>query len=415
MSHIDREVWADVQTAFPETPSEEGDDLMALLLRVVLKTQKPFFFIIDEWDAICREFPPKSKGMDNYVNWLRRMFKDVSANTAFAGVYMTGILPIKKYNTQSALNNFLEYSMVEPRKMAAYFGFTKEEVKVLAEKHQISFAELEKWYDGYRIGDELSMFNPNSVMQAIDIGRCRSFWGNTGTFGIVSGYIDMNFDYLKDNIIDMLAGSRCFVDPTGFQNDLKEVHSRDDVLTVLIHLGYLSYDWREGECYIPNYEVSIEMMNAVKAVKWQHVTDALQQSRQLLQATIAGDEAAVARALEVAHSDDTSILSYNDENSLACVISIAYYYAQNDYHVHREYQTGKGFADLVLIPRKNVAKPALVIELKKDQAAQTAIDQIKERHYPQKVAEYTGDILLVGINYDTQTKQHTCKIEKLSV
>ena len=142
------------------------------------------------------------------------------------------------------------------------------------------------------------------------------------------------------------------------------------------------------------------------------MTDALQQSRQSLQSTIAGNEDAVARALEIAHSDDTTILSYNDENSLACVISIAYYYAQNDYHVHREYQTGKGFAVLVLIPRKNVAKPALIIELKKDHAAQTVIDQIKERRYPQKVAEYTGDILLVGINYDTQTKQHTCQIER---
>ena len=169
--------------------------------------------------------------------------------------------------------------------MGKFFGFTKEEVQSLAVGHKMDFDELEMWYDGYEIGDERSMFNPNSVMQAVSRGRCRSFWGNTGTFGIVSGYIDMNFDGLKDNIIDMLAGNRCFVDPTGFQNDLKEVHSRDDVLTVLIHLGYLSYDWREGECYIPNYEVSIEMMNAVKAVKWQHVTEALQQSQQLLRAT----------------------------------------------------------------------------------------------------------------------------------
>ena len=395
-----------------DVPAEDGDDLMALLLRIVQKTQKHFLFIIDEWDAICREFPRGSKGMDNYVNWLRRMFKSVNGNTAFAGVYMTGILPIKKYDTQSALNNFLEYSMVEPGHMGHFFGFTKDEVRTLAAKHNMDFSELEAWYDGYQIGDESSMFNPNSVMQAVGRGRCRSFWGGTATFDVVSGYIDMNFDGLKDDIISMLAGERCFVDPTGFQNDLKEVHSRDDVLTVLIHLGYLSYNWRESECYIPNYEVAGEMVNAVKAVKWQHVADALQQSRQLVKATIAGDEEAVARALETAHSDDTSILSYNDENSLACVISIAYYYAQNDYHMHREYATGKGFADLVMIPRNNVSKPALIVELKKDKDAKTGIDQIKERNYPQKVAEYTGDILLVGINYDTDTEQHTCKIER---
>ena len=412
VGHIDREVRQDIQKAYPDVPAEEDDDLMALLLRIVQATGKPFFFIIDEWDAICREFPAGSKGMDSYVNWLRRMFKSVNGGTAFAGVYMTGILPIKKYDTQSALNNFTEYSMVSPRKRASYFGFTKDEVKVLADKYDMDFAELEKWYDGYQIGDEPSMFNPNSVMQAVDIGRCHSFWGSTGAFNVVSGYIDMNFDGLKDDIISMLAGKRSVVDPTGFQNDLKEIHSRDDVLTVLIHLGYLSYDWRESECYIPNYEVAGEMANAVKAVKWQHVADALQQSMQLLKATIAGDVAAVERALDIAHSDDTSILSYNDENSLACVISIAYYYARNDYHVHREYATGKGFADIVMIPRKNVSKPALIVELKKDKDAKSGIDQIKERNYPQKVADYTGDILLVAISYDKETKQHTCKIEQ---
>ena len=412
VSHIDREVRAEVQTVYPDVPAEDGDDLMALLLRIVLKTQKPFFFIIDEWDAICREFPSGSKGMDSYVNWLRRMFKDVSANTAFAGVYMTGILPIKKYKTQSALNNFLEYSMVEPRKMASFFGFTKNEVRMLAARHQMDFAELEAWYDGYQIGDEPSMFNPNSVMQAVDIGRCRSFWGGTATFNVVSGYISMNFKGLKDDVIYLLGGGRVKVNTTKFQNDLSVINSKDDVLTVLIHLGYLSFDWRRNECHVPNYEVKGELSNAVEESKWDNVTAALQQSEQLLDDTIAGDEEAVARALEVAHSDDTSILSYNDENSLACVISIAYYYAQNDYHVHREYATGKGFADLVMIPRKNVSKPALVVELNKNKDAKTGIDQIKERQYPQKVAEYTGDILLVGISYDTETKQHSCHIER---
>ena len=412
VSHIDREVRTEVQTTFPDIPAEEGDDLMALLLRIVLKTQKPFFFIIDEWDAICREFPAGSKGMDSYVNWLRRMFKDVSANTAFAGVYMTGILPIKKYNTQSALNNFLEYSMVEPRKMASFFGFTKDEVRTLAARHQMDFAELEAWYDGYQIGDEPSMFNPNSVMQAVDIGRCRSFWASTGAFNVVSGYISRNFKGLKDDVIYLLSGGRVKVNTTKFQNDLSVVNSRDDVLTVLIHLGYLSFDWRRNECYVPNYEVKGELSNAVEESHWDIIAEALQRSEQLLEDTIAGDEEAVARAVEMAHSDDTSILSYNSENSLSCVISLAYYYAQNDYHVHREYASGKGFADLVLIPRRDDGHPAIIIELKKDRAVQTGIDQIKEKNYPQKVAEYAGDILLVAINYDTQSKQHTCQIER---
>ncbi len=411
-SHIDREVRAEIQQTYPDIPCEDGDDLMALLQRVVQNTGKPFFFIIDEWDAICREFPPGSKGMDSYVNWLRRMFKDVSANTSFAGVYMTGILPIKKYNTQSALNNFLEYSMVEPRKMASYFGFTKDEVRMLAAKHGMDFDELEKWYDGYQIGDEPSMFNPNSVMQAVDIGRCRSFWGSTAAFANVAEYIQRDFDGLKDDIVEMLAGGRAKVNTTKFNNDLSSIRSRDDVLTVLIHLGYLSFDWRREECYIPNREVGGEMVNAVEDTAWTVITRALQQSERLLTATLRGDAETVAHLIEAAHDSNASIFKYNDENTLSCVISIAYYYAHGDYIFHRELPTGKGYADLVLMPRKNVDKPAIVIELKNNKTASRAIDQIKNRHYTDKVAEYTGDILLVGINYDADTKSHICNIER---
>ncbi len=419
VKRIDKAVRDDVAAAYPQVPLLEDDDLMGLLLRIVYDTKKPFFLIIDEWDALLRECSLNKdldaialKKKDDFVNWLRRLFKDANASDAFVGVYMTGILPIKKYDTQSALNNFQEYSMVKPGGMGGFFGFTKDEVRMLAERHRMDFDELEKWYDGYQIGPQPSMFNPNSVMTALREEWCESYWGRTGATDAITGYINMNYDGLKDDIIQMLAGGRCKVDPIGFQNDLAEVHNRDDVLTVLIHLGYLSYDRRERECFVPNLEVSGELKNAVRDLKWKHVANALQQSERLLQATIACDEAAVACALEAAHSDDTSILSYNDENSLACVLSIAYYYARNDYHIHREYASGKGFADLVMIPRKNVSKPAIIIELKKDKDVKTAIDQIKERNYPQKVAEYTGDILLVGINYDTETKQHSCKIER---
>ncbi len=228
----------------------------------------------------------------------------------------------------------------------------------------MDFDELVKWYDGYQIGDELSMFNPNSVMQALISRRCRSFWASTGAFDAVANYIHMNFEGLKDDIIKMLAGGRSSVDPTGFQNDMSVIHSRDDVLTVLIHLGYLSYNWREDECYIPNREVAGEMVNAVKTTNWLPVINALNQSKQLLQATLDGDCEAVAQGVDVAHDENTSILSYNNENSLACVLSIAYFYARNDYVIHRELPTGKGFADLVLIPRKNVNTPAIVLELK---------------------------------------------------
>ena len=414
---LNTDIIEEVNGVYPQVPVGEKDDLMQYLIRVSLNTSDKFIFIIDEWDAILREcghmpYNENQTVADKYVDWLRRLFKSEPAKQIFAGVYMTGILPIKKYKTQSALNNFLEYSMVDPRKMAKYFGFTKDEVHGLSNKHGMDFDELEKWYDGYQIGDEFSMFNPNSVIQAVDTGRCRSFWATTGSFDAITSYIAMNFDGLKDDIICMLGGGRVKVNPTKFQNDMSIVRSKDDVLTLLIHLGYLSYDWRRSECYVPNKEVGDELVNAVEENKWELVTKSINQSEALLNATLRGNSDYVANALRSIHSEETSILSYNDENSLACVISLAYYYARNDYHIHREYPAGEGYADLVLIPRKNVTTPALVIELKYNKDAHAAISQIKVRNYPQTVADYTGDILLVGINYDRNTKQHECQIER---
>ena len=437
VGQIDATLKADVLEAYPDVKVNDRCDLMDCLIRIMEATGEQFVFIIDEWDAICREFKAGTTAMDSYVNWLRRMFKEVNASRVFAGVYMTGILPIKKYKTESALNNFIEYSMVDPADMARFFGFTKEEVQTLADKYHSDFDELEKWYDGYQIGDEPSMFNPNSVMQAVRKRKCRSYWASTGAFDAVTHYIQMNYDGLKDDIIKMLAGGRCKVKTSKFSNDMNRVDNRDDVLTVLIHLGYLSYDWDREECYIPNKEVREEMASAVESAKWDNITKSIQQSERLLQATLDGDEQFVAQGIDAVHDDATSILSYNDENSLACVLSIAYYYAANDYIIHRELTnearaerklastmpckeeegesqlaTGKGFADLVFIPRKHVDKPALVVELKYNNDVDTAIAQIKRRHYPEKVALYTDDLLLVGISYDKQQKVHECHIEK---
>ncbi len=412
---MDAKLLADVSNAYTDIPVKEGDRLMDYLLRVMEAKGQSFIFIIDEWDAICREYAPGTEAMDRYVSWLRRMFKSQDAIRVFAGVYMTGILPIKKFKTESALNNFIEYSMVKPGEMAGFFGFTKDEVIALAAKHGMDFDELEKWYDGYQIGNQASIFNPSSVMQAIDNGECESYWASTGTYDTVATYIQMNFEGLHDDIIDMLAGGRCKVRVVGFNNDLHEVTSRDDVLTVLIHLGYLSYDRETRECYLPNREVAIEMESAVRKTNWLGVIEAIKTSERLLQSLLRGDAEAVARGVETVHRQEVSLFKYNDENSMACVISLAFYAARNDFHVHREYQTGDGYADLVLIPRKNVNKPAVVIELKYNKTVGTAIDQIKEKHYPEKVADYTGDILLCGISYDREAKTHSCRIERCTV
>ena len=352
--------------------------------------------------------------LDEYVMLLRCLFKTQESDEVFAGAYLTGILPIKKYNTESALNNFNEYSVIDPAFLAPCFGFTKDEVKALAEQYRASIEDLKMWYDGYNIGREKSIYNPYSVMKAIQRGVCKSYWTTTGAYDSVVTYIQMNFEGLKDDIIRMLSGEHVYVDTTEFTNDMHIVRSKNDVLTVLIHLGYLAYDEDEYECFIPNKEVGDEMNKAIKATSWEELAKTIQNSKKLLSATISGNEQAVAEAIDIAHDENTSILAYNDENSLACVLSIAYIWAKNEYVIHREFATGKGYADLVMIPRRNVSKPALVIELKYNHSTNTAISQIKRKNYPAKLADYTGDILLVGINYDKESKQHTCKIESLN-
>lgn len=416
VKHIQRSIMTELHIVYPDVDVREDDDLMEFLIRVQQHTGEKFIMLIDEWDAICREFSDDKSVMDEYVNLLRRLFKGGNSDIVFAGAYMTGILPIKKYNTQSALNNFREYSVIQPGKLDKYFGFTPSEMEVLASIEDIPMDDLKTWYDGYSIGDEPSIYNPYSVMEAISRGKCGNYWSKTAAYDSVATYIEMNYDGLKDDIIKMLAGGRCSVNTTGFNNDLHDIRSKDDVFTVLIHLGYLSYDEDEQECYIPNKEVRMEMANAVTSCNWK-VAEALEKSKQLLKDTLDGDADAVARGIELAHDANTSILSYNDENSLACVMTVAYYHAMNDYIIHRELPTGKGVADLVFIPRHNVNKPAMVLELKFNKDADAAIDQIKRKEYPAKVAEYVGEMVLVGINYDPngpEGKKHTCVIERYS-
>ncbi len=301
---------------------------------------------------------------------------------------------------------------MDPSRFGQYFGFTKTEIKALSPNSGIDFQELEKWYDGYQIGDQSSMFNPNSVREALDRGRCSNYWNSTGAYEAVSAYIKINYEGLKESIIDMLAGGRCRVDCSSFGNDINLIKNKDDVLALLIHLGYLAYNQVDKSCYIPNLEVREEMQRAVQDVKWDKVTQAIHASEALMNALVAGNQEEVAQGVEKVHQKETSILSYNDENSLACVIGLAFYSAQNDYIIHRELATGKGYADLIFIPRPGTNKPGIIMELKCNRDTTTAMEQIKAKDYMDKVREYTNDIILVGINYDTNTKQHTCEIEK---
>jgi hypothetical protein len=364
--------------------------------------------IIDEWDCIFRENKEDTTAQNLYLDFLRNFLKDKSY---VALAYMTGILPIKKYGTHSALNMFDEFSMTNPRELAEFVGFTESEVKQLCIQYDMDFEETKRWYDGYQFENAEHIYSPRSVVASM-LSHCfDSYWNQTETFEALRDYIALNYDGLKDTIVELLAGERKEINSKKFTNDMTTFQSADDVLTLLIHLGYLGYNFSTKEVFIPNSEVASEFCNAIEDTDWHEVIKAVQNSKKLLEATWNQDTKAVAKGLEQAHFE-TSILKYNDENSLACVISLAYYSARTYYTQVRELPTGKGFADLVFLPRKNhLDKPAIVVELKWDKSAKGAIAQIKEKNHGKALEDYQGNLLLVGVNYDVKSKKHECEIE----
>ena len=387
---------------------------------VYAATKRPFVILIDEWDCLFREYRDNTDAQKKYLDFLRMWLKD---QTYVALAYMTGILPIKKYGSHSALNMFTEYSMTQPRDLAEYFGFTKDEVYALCRKYKMNFEEAKSWYDGYELAEEKmdgpivhSMYSPKSVVDAMLCRIFDTYWNQTETYEALKVYIQMNYDGLKDAVIRMLAGESVPVDTSGFTNDMTTFHCADDVLTLLVHLGYLCYDRAHETVRIPNKEVAREYVTSIKRIEgWGEVIRSVEASRKLLQSLWDLDGEAVASALDRAHQE-ISILQYNDENSLSCAINLAFYFAKEYYTIIRELPAGKGFADICLIPRKLYAdKPAAIIEWKCDKTAKGAIAQIKEKKYVAALKEYQGNLLLAGINYDRETKTHTCVIEKMVV
>ena len=409
---INREVVEELRNAYPDCVSEKEDYLPAALTAVFNETGRVFIIIIDEWDAIFRENQFDWEAQKAYIELLRALFKSAASRRFLKLAYMTGILPIKKYNSESALNNFDEFTMTRPARLAEYTGFTEPEVKALCSEYHMDFSEAARWYDGYSFYRLKHVYSPSSIVKAMLNGEYGSYWTHTVAYESLKNYISMNFDGLKDDVIRMLAGERCRVDVNTFENDMTSFRRKDDVETMLIHLGYLAYDINSKEAYIPNEEVRGVFFQAVKDTDWTPVVKALNRSEELLKHTWNMDETAVANAIDEIHMGNTSILNYNDENALSCVISLAYYSAVNDYTIVRELPAGKGYADLAFIPRKQSEKPAMLVELKYQQSAEGAIAQIKEKKYIKVFEEYAGLVLLVGINYDRHTKHHFCVIEK---
>ena len=413
---LQRYLVKELLTQYKEIDYLDAQNLMQVMMDIFNASNRSFIILIDEWDCPFREYPNNTEAQRLYLDFLRLWLKD----QPYVGLaYMTGILPIKKYGTHSALNMFWEYTMTEPGEFAEFFGFTDEEVRALCERFRMDYEETRAWYDGYRLvthsmeGNRLySMYSPKSITEAMSRHNFGPYWNQTETYEALKIYIQLDYKGLKDAIIRMMAGESVPVDISGFSNDMTSFQSVDDILSLLIHLGYLSYDSDYATVRIPNKEVGSVYVTSVNRMEdWEELSRSLNESKALLEALWNMDAEKVAKGLDRAHQE-ISILQYNDENSLSCAINLAFYYAREYYTIVRELPTGKGFADICLIPRTLYAdKPAVVIELKYDKTAQGAIDQIKNREYVAGLEEYKDNLILAGINYDKDTKLHSCVIE----
>lgn len=391
-----------------------GDNIQYTLMSIYQKTKIPFVIIIDEWDCVIRN-SGDSKLVHRYLDFLHSLFKSEESKSFLALAYITGILPIKKIKDESALNNFQEYTMLKSKPITQYYGFTENEVKELCRQYGMDFESTKAWYNGYLI-DGMHMYNPNSVSMAMESEDFDSYWKNTSSFASINTFITMNYTGLKDDVMTMLAGGKVPVNTNSFQNDFTGIASKDDALTALIHLGYLGFDADRKKAFIPNYEVATAFEAALQTGEWSEIARAISTCDELLDETIEKNAERVAELVELAHETYTSVLKYNDENSLACVLTMAYFTAPAYYNIIREMPAGKGFADFVFFPRTNAGwRPAMVVELKYHKSADTAISQIKEKRYQGALAGYRGKILLVGISYGEEgkdSKQHACVIEE---
>ncbi len=411
VNYLQKEIITELLQAFPNVKTDQFS-LPVALSDISDKTGQKFVIIIDEWDALFREAKEEHDLQEEYVQLLRGLFKSSQTDKMIEAAYMTGILPIKKYGTQSALTDFREYTMINPKKLAKYVGFTETEVRDLCQEHNMDFDEMKSWYDGYHFQKQNSIYSPNSVVEAIRNEEFSTYWTESETYESLRSYININMDGLKDMIIAMLGGEQCKISTRRFQNDMTSMKSADDVMTLLVHLGYLAFDSAKSEVYIPNREVADEFKNAVEGGNWGVIAETLSASEELLKATLAGDNELVAQRLDKVHEANTSILEYNNENALSCVITIAYFSAQREYDLVREMPAGKGFADILFLPKRTTDSLPLIVELKWDETAEGAIAQVKERNYPDALKNVHDTVLLVGINYNRKTKRHQCLIEK---
>ena len=403
----------DLNEAFPNVLKEMDNTISKAIIRINSKLNERFIFLIDEWDVIYREQEYNTKLCDEYTELLRNLFKSSNVSSCIDLVYMTGILPIRRYSTQSTLNMFTEYDMINPRELDSFIGFTEDEVKDLCKKYNRDFNKISQWYNGYKLGN-VSIYNPKSVVEAVLSGEYGDYWTKTSAIEAVTNYMNYDHGALKGIITKMLSGDKVSVNVSRFSNDLTKVNSSDSALTILIHLDYLAYDKKLKVCYIPNYEIKKEFERALKKLNWKEIYNPISNSKKLYEETLKGNVEFINTTLDQNHLELAGPFNKNKEDILGVIVEISYYNAKQFYNIKKEDTSILGRSDLSFIPYDNCHIP-LIVELKVNSTPDEVIAQIKEKSYFNSLGNYHGKVLLLGISYDEKTLKHNSKVEIIEI
>ena len=412
----------DIQEAYPELVIENNAAVWDILSLVFNQTGHKFIFVIDEWDAVFHSSFITEKDKKDYLLFLKLLLKGQSYVEL---AYMTGVLPIAKYSDGSELNMFLEYNMATRVRFSEYFGFSDEEVDMLYQRYlektkkpQITRESLREWYDGYHTAAGERLYNPRSVVCALTDNQLSNYWVSSGKYDSIFTYIQYNVDQIQNDLTLMFAGERI---PSGIQEyaaTAQELKTKEEIYSAMVVYGLLTYD--NGMVFIPNKELMGSYASMMKKEQsLGYIYRLANVSSQMLQATLAGDTETMSKIIQYAHNTEVPILSYNNETELSAIINLVYLSARDQYRVEREDKAGKGYVDYIFYPvRYN--QDCIILELKVGHTPEEAIAQIKEKEYALRFKgktaaqdKYTGRILAVGISYNKETKEHSCKVEEL--
>ena len=427
ISAITNGIISDLRELFPQAEiAQDERDLFYSLHAVYNKTKTKFCFVMDEWDSMFFNSMFSDADQKNFLMFLKQLLKG-RAYVEFA--YMTGILPISKHSTGSELNMFDEYSAVGDGMFDGFFGFTEAEVRTLCDVHaarkpnaKANFEGLARWYDGYLTEDGAHMFNPRSVVLALNRDNMQSFWTESGPYDEIYYYVRKNIAAVREDVVKMVAGEPVRAEMENYAASSMKLETRDEILSAMVVYGFLTY--YDGKVSIPNYELMLKFQKLLKKKDMGYVQKLAKRSEEMLAATLRADTEGMAEVLEAAHDQEVPLLRYKNEADLAALVNLVFLAARDYYIVRREEPAGGGVADIAFVPLNahDTEHPPFIVELKAGIGAAEAIAQIRSRNYLSifkdaliDESHFAATPLAVGISWDPDTKEHECLVEEVKV